>query len=107
MVGAARGGKRGRRTLVSLPSAARRDGSGRVPAAAMLDSPDQRGGGPMSSLQRDLDETVTKTLHEHWRVLLAEGIILLLLGAAAIIIPPLAGLAVTIWLGAIFLTGGI
>jgi len=55
----------------------------------------------------DLGAAVAKALHEHWRLLLTEGIILILLGAAAIIIPPLAGLAVTIWLGAVFLVGGI
>jgi uncharacterized membrane protein HdeD (DUF308 family) len=53
-----------------------------------------------------LGAAVAKALHEHWRLLLTEGIILILLGAAAIIIPPLAGLAVTIWLGAVFLVGG-
>ncbi len=55
----------------------------------------------------DFNATVTKALHEHWRWLLIEGIVLVVLGLAAIIIPPLAGLAVTIWLGAIFLVGGI
>lgn len=64
----------------------------------------------MSSLHpttpSDLNAAVAKALHEHWRVLLAEGIILVLLGAAAIVVPPLAGLAVTIWLGAIFVLGG-
>ena len=55
---------------------------------------------------RDLGAAVTKALHEHWRWLLIEGIILIVLGAAAIAIPPLAGLAVTVWLGAIFLLGG-
>lgn len=64
----------------------------------------------MSSMQptsnQDLNAAVAKTLREHWRVLLAEGIVLIVLGLAAIVIPPLAGLAVTIWLGAIFLLGG-
>lgn len=65
----------------------------------------------MASLQPtrnpELTPAVTKALHEHWRVLLVEGIILVVLGAAAIIIPPLAGLAATIWIGAIFLFGGL
>jgi uncharacterized membrane protein HdeD (DUF308 family) len=55
----------------------------------------------------DFNAAISRVMHEHWRVLLAEGIVLLVLGAAAIVIPPLAGLAVTIWLGAIFLIGGI
>jgi uncharacterized membrane protein HdeD (DUF308 family) len=65
----------------------------------------------MTSLQPtripDVTAVVAKALHEHWHVLLVEGIILLVLGAAAIIIPPLAGIAATIWIGAIFLLGGI
>jgi uncharacterized membrane protein HdeD (DUF308 family) len=50
---------------------------------------------------------VTKSLHQHWRVYLTEGIILLLLGVAAIIVPPLAGIGVTIILGWLFLMGGV
>ncbi len=65
----------------------------------------------MASLQPtrnpELNTTVTKALHEHWRALLVEGIILIVLGAAMMITPPLAGLAATIWIGAIFLFGGI
>jgi uncharacterized membrane protein HdeD (DUF308 family) len=54
-----------------------------------------------------LQGVVEKTLHEHWRVFLAEGIILIILGAAAIILPPLATLSVTILLGWLFLISGI
>ena len=43
----------------------------------------------------------------HWKVFLVEGILLMLLGIGAIIIPPLASLAVTIFLGWIFLVSGI
>jgi uncharacterized membrane protein HdeD (DUF308 family) len=50
---------------------------------------------------------LASALHAHWPGLLAEGIVLVLLGIAAIIIPPIAGLAATIWLGAIFLIGGV
>jgi uncharacterized membrane protein HdeD (DUF308 family) len=48
-----------------------------------------------------------KSVHDHWRTFLAEGIILVILGLAAIAIPPLAGLAATIILGWVFLIGGI
>jgi uncharacterized membrane protein HdeD (DUF308 family) len=48
-----------------------------------------------------------KSVHDHWRMFLAEGIILIILGLAAIAIPPLAGLATTIILGWVFLIGGI
>jgi uncharacterized membrane protein HdeD (DUF308 family) len=50
---------------------------------------------------------LTKSLHAHWRMLLAEGIILVVLGVAAIVLPPLAGIATTIILGWLFLIGGI
>jgi len=54
----------------------------------------------------DLTEALTKSLHDHWRMFLTEGIILLVLGAAAIVVPPLAGIATTIFLGWLFLIGG-
>ena len=54
-----------------------------------------------------LAAALRKTMHEHWRLLLTEGIILVVLGAAAILLPPLAGLAVTIFLGWLFLVGGV
>jgi len=43
----------------------------------------------------------------HWKAFLFEGIVLALLGLAAMIVPPLASLAVTIFLGWMFLIGGI
>src|SRR5208282_6119172 len=55
----------------------------------------------------DLTEALTKSLHDHWRAFLVEGIILMVLGAAAIVVPPLAGIATTIFLGWLFLIGGI
>jgi uncharacterized membrane protein HdeD (DUF308 family) len=54
----------------------------------------------------DLVTALKKSVHEHWRLFLAEGIVLIVLGLAAIIIPPLAGLATTIFLGWLFLIGG-
>jgi uncharacterized membrane protein HdeD (DUF308 family) len=55
----------------------------------------------------DLTEVLKKSAHEHWRMFLMEGIVLLVLGAAAIMLPPLAGIATTIVLGWLFLAGGI
>jgi uncharacterized membrane protein HdeD (DUF308 family) len=46
-------------------------------------------------------------MHAHWRVFLAEGIILSVLGIAAIVVPPIAGLVATIFLGWLFLIAGI
>ncbi|HJT08719.1 MAG TPA: HdeD family acid-resistance protein [Stellaceae bacterium] len=54
-----------------------------------------------------LAAALRKSLHEHWRLLLAEGIILVLLGIAAILLPPVAGLAITIFVGWLFLIGGV
>ncbi|HXW27074.1 MAG TPA: HdeD family acid-resistance protein [Xanthobacteraceae bacterium] len=56
---------------------------------------------------QDLAAALSKTLHEHWGLFLAEGIILLLLGVIAIIVPPIASLAVTILVGWLFLISGI
>jgi uncharacterized membrane protein HdeD (DUF308 family) len=46
-------------------------------------------------------------VRRHWFMFLLEGIVLLVLGAAAIVVPPLATLAVTIFLGWLLLIGGI
>jgi len=54
----------------------------------------------------ELEAAIKKSLSEHWRLFLAEGIVLVALGIAAIIIPPIAGLATTIILGWLFLIGG-
>ena len=54
-----------------------------------------------------LAAALRKSLHEHWRLLLVEGIILVLLGMAAILLPPVAGLAITIFVGWLFLIGGV
>ena len=43
----------------------------------------------------------------HWKLFLAEGIVLVLLGVGAIVVPPIAGLAVTLILGWLVLIGGI
>jgi uncharacterized membrane protein HdeD (DUF308 family) len=46
-------------------------------------------------------------VHEHWVFYLVEGVVLLVLGASAIVLPPLATLAVTIILGWLFFVSGI
>ncbi len=48
----------------------------------------------------------TQSLRDHWRVCLIEGIILSLLGLAAIVLPTIAGLAATVLLGWLFLVAG-
>jgi uncharacterized membrane protein HdeD (DUF308 family) len=44
---------------------------------------------------------------EHWKAFLFEGIVLALLGLAAMIVPPLASLATAIFLGWMFLITGV
>ncbi len=46
-------------------------------------------------------------MHEHWRVFVGEGIVLAVLGLAAIIIPALAGLVTTVFLGWLFFIAGV
>jgi uncharacterized membrane protein HdeD (DUF308 family) len=51
--------------------------------------------------------TVKGLLHQHWGLFLTEGIILTVLGLAAMIVPPIAGLATTVLLGWLFLIAGV
>ena len=55
----------------------------------------------------NLQSKMSAAVREHWKVFLFEGILLVILGLAAMIVPPLASLAVTIFLGWIFLISGI
>jgi uncharacterized membrane protein HdeD (DUF308 family) len=66
-----------------------------------------KGSFAMSINPSDIERRVAASLHEHWGAFLIEGIVLLVLGAAAVIVPPLATLAVAIFLGWLFLISGI
>src|SRR6476469_8349609 len=57
----------------------------------------------VSKLQSEMSAAVKA----HWKAFLFEGIVLAVLGLAAMIVPPLASLAVTIFLGWMFLISGI
>jgi uncharacterized membrane protein HdeD (DUF308 family) len=46
-------------------------------------------------------------LHKHWVAFMIEGVVLVILGAGAILVPPLATLAVAIFLGWLFLVSGV
>ena len=64
----------------------------------------------MSTNQPDIAEfqrAVANSLHEHWKLYLAEGIVLVVLGVVAILVPPIATLAVTILFGWLFLVSGV
>ena len=54
-----------------------------------------------------MQAAVGATVKAHWKAFLFEGIVLAILGLAAMIVPPLASLAVTIFLGWMFLISGI
>ena len=64
----------------------------------------------VSISQVDIDQlrrAILASLHEHWRFYLIEGVILVALGAAAVVVPQVATAAVTILLGWVFLISGI
>jgi uncharacterized membrane protein HdeD (DUF308 family) len=54
-----------------------------------------------------LQAKMSAAVREHWKAFLIEGLLLVILGLAAMIVPPLAGLAVTIFLGWMFLISGV
>ena len=55
----------------------------------------------------DLRRAVVNAIHEHWVLFLVEGIVLLVLGVAAIIVPVIATLAFTLLIGWLFLISGV
>ncbi|MCP3466393.1 HdeD family acid-resistance protein [Bradyrhizobium sp. CCGUVB23] len=54
-----------------------------------------------------LQSAMSRAVKAHWKAFLFEGILLVILGIAALILPPLASLAITIFLGWMFLISGI
>src|SRR6266568_1665090 len=54
-----------------------------------------------------LQSEMSAAVREHWKAFLFEGILLSVLGLAAMILPPLASIAVTIFLGWMFLINGV
>ncbi len=55
----------------------------------------------------ELQRTLTASIREHWVLFLVEGIVLVVLGILAIVVPVIATLAVAIFLGWLFLISGI
>src|SRR4029077_8123754 len=65
---------------------------------------------PQDRLPKDiakLQSEMNAAVKAHWKAFLFEGILLAVLGLAAMIVPPLASLAVAIFLGWMFLISGI
>ncbi|HXX09190.1 MAG TPA: HdeD family acid-resistance protein [Pseudolabrys sp.] len=54
-----------------------------------------------------IQRAAASVLREHWVLFLIEGIVLLILGGIAVVIPPVATLAVTIFFGWLILISGI
>jgi uncharacterized membrane protein HdeD (DUF308 family) len=54
-----------------------------------------------------MQRALANAIHEHWGLFLAEGIILVILGLIAIVLPPLATITVTILIGWLFLISGV
>jgi len=64
----------------------------------------------MATSKADLDRlqsTVTNSLNSHWRLFLMEGIVLFILGLLAIIVPPIATIAVEVLIGWLLLMSGV
>jgi uncharacterized membrane protein HdeD (DUF308 family) len=66
------------------------------------------------TIPQDVDNEISKlrsrmsaAVKAHWKAFLFEGILFAVLGFAAMIVPPLASLAITIFLGWMFLISGI
>jgi uncharacterized membrane protein HdeD (DUF308 family) len=58
------------------------------------------------STEQDFERAVRSAIHAHWALFLIEGIILVILGVIAIVVPPLATLTYTILIGWVFLISG-
>jgi uncharacterized membrane protein HdeD (DUF308 family) len=56
---------------------------------------------------QNIQRAATAALHEHWVLFLVEGVVLLVLGATAVVLPAIATLAVTVLFGWLFLVSGI
>jgi uncharacterized membrane protein HdeD (DUF308 family) len=54
-----------------------------------------------------LQRTLSQSIREHWKLFLAEGIVLVILGLLAIAVPQLASIAATIMIGWLFLISGV
>ena len=62
---------------------------------------------PQRTDAEQIGRAFASAIHARWGLFLAEGIILIILGLAAILLPPIATLAFTIIIGWIFLVSGI
>jgi uncharacterized membrane protein HdeD (DUF308 family) len=54
-----------------------------------------------------IQTSLANSLHAHWRLFMVEGVVLLILGILAIVVPPVATIAVEILIGWLLLISGI
>jgi uncharacterized membrane protein HdeD (DUF308 family) len=54
-----------------------------------------------------LQQQIATAAHDHWKFLLAQGIVMIVLGLLAVVLPNVATLAVEILIGSLFLAGGL
>jgi uncharacterized membrane protein HdeD (DUF308 family) len=57
--------------------------------------------------QQGIENAVSGAIRAHWKLFLSEGIVLVLLGLAAILVPQIATLAFTLVIGWLFLISGV
>src|SRR5580658_9954359 len=57
--------------------------------------------------EQGIENTVSGAIRAHWKLFLIEGIVLVLLGIAAILVPPIATLAFELVIGWLFLISGV
>ena len=54
-----------------------------------------------------LQKTVAQTIQAHWKLFLIQGVVMMILGLAAVAVPHVATIAIEILLGVLFFVGGI
>ena len=54
-----------------------------------------------------IQASLTKSLQQHWRLFLTEGIVLLILGILAIVVPEIATIAAAVFIGWLILLSGV
>jgi uncharacterized membrane protein HdeD (DUF308 family) len=57
--------------------------------------------------EQGIENAVSGAIRAHWKLFLIEGIVLVLLGIAAILVPPIATLAFELVIGWLFLISGV
>lgn len=61
----------------------------------------------VDAARETIENAARISVNRHWRLFLIEGIVLMVLGAGAVLIPVVASLAAAIFLGWLFFVGGI